>query len=68
MTAAHVALLALVGSPFAAAFVVGVLLLRRWVRLIYGRDVMDRFRPDRRKVAATDRALDDIHYDVVVGS
>lgn len=44
------------GIPGACAFLFWTL-VRAWANVIQGRDVMARFRPDRRDVAATERRL-----------
>lgn len=54
---AVVALTIVVLSPFAVAYVVGILLARRLVATWTGRDVMSRFRPHRRDVARAEREL-----------
>ena len=64
ITAIALVLLGLIAGAY-ALLIYG---LRRIVHIWEGRDVMDRFRPNRRKVADLERQIDDIHYDVVVGS
>lgn len=51
------------GIPAMVA-VVFWLLIRQLVRHLDARDVMDRFRPDRRDVAAEERRIDDIYLEV----
>lgn len=55
MIAAVVTILVL--SPFVIAYVIGVLLLRRLVRLWIARDVMERFRPTPKDVDRAEREL-----------
>lgn len=43
--------------PIAAAYVVGVILLRRLFHTLDGRDVLARFRPSARHVHHTERIL-----------
>lgn len=60
-------LLLVYGFPalFGAAFWALVSVYSRHLR---ARDVMASLRPSRQRVADTDRRIDDLHYQVVVGS
>lgn len=56
-------LILIYGIPAALAVIFWIL-VRHLVRLLYARDVMDGFRPDRRRVAAEEQRIDSIYLEV----